>query len=648
MRTYQNPFRARASEQQGDDWGFVRNFGSGMLDLVPETAWDRPLVLRSAPGGGKTSLMRLFTIESLELVHERADDVPMLARRLKEHGALDDRGPTRLGVLLNLERDYRSLLDLAAAPEAALRLFFRLLDARVVVAVMRAALRRADLPFPAACEQFELKLDLAQDGVEEAAERLGGTTGDALLSSARAAEREILSPLDSLRPVEHAPTRGPAALDSLRVLSAAGIAVSGSNVDLLPLVMLDDGHELGASQREALLERLRDRSLGVARWYSERFEALSTEELMVGGIEGRDFELVELEAPHRRAARQFRWAPVMKDAANLRADRALVRYTNAEQEFCQLLEVDPDTMLGERAGQVLADLRRRLGELADGRERYERWVEEVSAVDGYEGAVRMRELEILIRSDEGRAQQELFDTPLDEKQLERRSTSALREAARLFLSREFRVPYYAGPDMMARLGSYNMEQFLALCGDLFEQMLAEVTLGRRPRLSPGEQDAVVRRASERLWREIPRRVPHGRDVIRLIEAIAALSQRDTFRDTAPYPPGPNGTALLMEERAQLVDDGFRAKLPGSERLFHALGSAVANNVLSVELEYSVKNRRVMVIYLNRLLCPRFNLPLQRGNFRERRLDVMCNWMIEPRHGAHEPGLEVAEPEPLSL
>jgi hypothetical protein len=94
----------------------------------------------------------------------------------------------------------------------------------------------------------------------------------------------------------------------------------------------------------------------------------------------------------------------------------------------------------------------------------------------------------------------------------------------------------------------------------------------------------------------------------------------------PYPPGVTGTALLMGERNALLDPEYRRHIPGAERLFAALGAAVASNILNADLDYSVKNQRFMVLYLNRLLCPRFGLPLGYGGFRERRLSVMLGWM----------------------
>ena len=100
----------------------------------------------------------------------------------------------------------------------------------------------------------------------------------------------------------------------------------------------------------------------------------------------------------------------------------------------------------------------------------------------------------------------------------------------------------------------------------------------------------------------------------------------------PYPPGVTGTALLMGERKLLLDEDYRMKTPGAERLFGALASAVAHNILNADLDYSVKNNRYMVLYVNRLLCPRFGLPLGFGGFKERRLQAMVGWIQKlPAH-----------------
>ena len=53
MRPFHNPFRSRASEQERDTLVFLRRVGAGVIDLLPDSIWDRPLIIRSASGGGK-------------------------------------------------------------------------------------------------------------------------------------------------------------------------------------------------------------------------------------------------------------------------------------------------------------------------------------------------------------------------------------------------------------------------------------------------------------------------------------------------------------------------------------------------------------------------------------------------------------------
>src|SRR5258708_30622057 len=64
------------------------------------------------------------------------------------------------------------------------------------------------------------------------------------------------------------------------------------------------------------------------------------------------------------------------------------------------------------------------------------------------------------------------DEPLGEGDLEHREDSSLNNAAELFLAREFKLPYYYGPERVARLASLNIQQFLGLGGDVFEESTA--------------------------------------------------------------------------------------------------------------------------------------------------------------------------------
>src|SRR5690348_10251632 len=96
MREPRNPFRLRASEHIESDATFVRLFGPGVLELLPPAAGlGNVRVIRSAPGGGKTSLMRLFTPGALLTLHayRTRDDCKELYQRMRDLGAVSEAGP---------------------------------------------------------------------------------------------------------------------------------------------------------------------------------------------------------------------------------------------------------------------------------------------------------------------------------------------------------------------------------------------------------------------------------------------------------------------------------------------------------------------------------------------------------------------------
>ena len=80
----------------------MRLFGPGVLELLPPAeGLGNVRVIRSAPGGGKTSLLRLFTPGSLLTLHayRTRDDCKELYQRMRDLGAVSDVGPQVLGVV---------------------------------------------------------------------------------------------------------------------------------------------------------------------------------------------------------------------------------------------------------------------------------------------------------------------------------------------------------------------------------------------------------------------------------------------------------------------------------------------------------------------------------------------------------------------
>lgn len=629
-----NPFRLRYTEQQRDIAAFVRTFGVDMLDVLPsdQSIWDRLVVIRSASGAGKTSTLRVFTPDSLLQILQTAsrdEGARVLKSALERIGALVY-ARRRFGVLVSVGNDYRSLIDLGPHGVGQQKVFFKLLDARVLARLVEAALTMLSLK-SADAERVKLRplTGAAGDAAREAFRQLlpdvfepaVGVDAASLLAEVRSQERGVLRLLDSLIPVNWELESGHARLYSLPFLSGIEIFLDDEPAQIDPVLLFDDVHDLAPSQRDALYEQLLDRSVHVGRWIAERKSAAPEEELR-GSTHGREFLLIRLEdelmTGSRGGASPQRLERTLGSIANSRAAVPLSAVA-VNESFTQLLTepappVEPALLEAVRATMQEAE------GIAIKHPRYIGWVEDArestAVLEPLEAATLWRERTLLMRRDLSRSQPTLFEIEVPVERVEQLSSSATKTAARLFVAKENKLPYYFGPGVLAELSSRNVEQYLTVAGDLFELMTSAVVLRRGAQLSASEQDERIRRASRQLWDAIPRRVPNGPEVLALLRVIAERSHDETFRVTAPYAPGVTGTAIVLSERDALFNESD-SRYHHHERLRRTLATAVSHNLLEMSPEpVQVKGRQWIVLYLNRLLCPDYQLPLQRGGFRE--------------------------------
>lgn len=624
-----------------------------MLEVLPpaESAWNRLVVLRSAPGAGKTSILRLLTPESLNAITriDNPDDAIRALRRALEDLDVIGNGKLRiLGVLVSVGKDYRSLIDLGPSGIGNQKIFFKLLDARIIARAVEAVMSASGLRFPLDAKRLRLIPREGSEG-ESAREALAqiddsykdsalsardsdGIDGETLLGIVRNKERSVLSLLDSLLPVEWESETGHSRLYALPLLGNVKIEIDGRVVDYRPVVLFDDVHELEVAQREALYTQLLDRANNLGRWIAERKDAVPDHELLTGTTDGRDYQMVALEDELTAGAKGGHSTRLGRILGGIADSRAQVRLAslNIHEPFTTLLSTAEQIPAGRRK-EVFDAVAAELRTLVAANPRYAGWLSAAegrqAGVDRLEAALDWRELQILIERDVRRSQPALFEYEIEAGQATRMSSSSTKGAARLFLATEFNLPYYTGHETLADLSSRNVEQYLSLGGDMFDLMTSAVAQRRRtgPYLSAAEQDQRVRRSSKQLWEAVVRRVAHGQDVLALLHTVADHSRLETYRSTAPYAPGVTGTAIAMHERSFLFGrkDG-RGPDARYERLSRALSSAVANNLLEMSSEgTSAKGQKWSVFYLNRLLCPHFDLPLQRGGFREQSITKLA-------------------------
>lgn len=637
MKEPRNPFLVRASEQTESDDTFVRWFSPRVLEILEgsaESLWNKLRIFRSAPGGGKTSLMRLFTPNSLQALcrlGDRSINSGELFQRLKKLGVVDESGPKVLGIFLDCARGNLANLDeLDIETAKQNRLLLSLLNARIVLAALRGALELKGLRYPEtfALEQLEILSlpDLSFVNVQLPC------SGKVLYDWAYNIERNICDTLDSLIIPRDASLPGHDSLFALNIIRPAHIIHNGQPVAEQVVLMLDNFHSLTQKQRRFLLREVVESRVFIGIWIAERLVALDVDELLSdGAILGRDHEeIINLETFWRGGNKRFEG--LVKNVADCRV-KATENRKIESFDLCLQNSLKTDKWQDRfiEGGKVVAErIRARISSTSD----YDEWIR-VTEQESYtsnpqESAISWRTLEILIERQEGRPRQlTLFNSPLEVDELEKRNSSSVREAAEIFFCKEFNIPYYYGISRLATMASSNIEQFLWLAGSLFEESLSVAFLRQPPDLPPDRQQQILKRAVKERWNSLPQDVQYGRDVRNFLEAIGDFAKLQTNRPNAPYVPGVTGIAISMSDRDKLQNPKQLDKDPGLAHLSRVIKTCVAYNLLHAALDRKQGQKgddRKMLLYLNRMLCIHFDLPLGYGGWNKQSLPELVTWL----------------------
>jgi hypothetical protein len=553
---------------------------------------------------------------------------------MQELSVIDESRPRLLGVMLSCARNYAALADMGFDQRRQERLLFGLLNARIVLATLRGALALCGLDYPGSLYRLNIAL---LPGAEPPLGVRFPCSGKEMYDWAMHLETTVCEALDSFGPPQAESLPGHDTLMSLMFMRPESITLDGLPVAENMLLLLDDVHKLTNLQRERLLQTVLELRSPTGIWVAERFEALSTDEMLSSGAtEGRDYDSVILLEQFWREKKK-RFEKMVLNIANRRAQAA------ADIEISSFGSCLQDSLDGTEWRRKFVDalevVRTRVLTLAGTQAFFQEWVAERQAMEGTsrEQAIAWRALEILIVREKRNAQK-AFDFALSADVLEDKDDSAVKAAAELFLARECGIPYYFGPSKLAAIASSNIEQFLSLAGDEFEELISSILINRhKPAdLTPGRQQVILKKAAQSYLNDIPRRVQHGHEVRRFIEAIGTFSQWMTYQPTAPNDPGVNGIAISMADREKLLDRNYLKTQPKKEKLARILASALAHNLLEPVLDYKCKGERWMVLNLNRLLCVHFDLLLHYGLFKEfkeqtkedkiQTLDELCMWI----------------------
>ena len=311
--------------------------------------------------------------------------------------------------------------------------------------------------------------------------------------------------------------------------------------------MFDDAHMLESSQRVWLREELeRHDRTAFASWMAMRLRALEpldliTEESRPGRerfapvqfgrwLHGNESWLIDIG--DRRARR------AQRDVSSLAACLA----DSIETEFDQQYLVPVAAAERQRA----YELTRPYGDLF--RDWMARTDSEVQS-SPLDQANHWSQLQILMERRVRKVQGEfIFDSMPSHTDLEKLGAGTAEPAA-LFVANRNKLPYFYGVRRVAQLASFNVEQFLALSGALFDRLLNSGHLGRRltRQLSPSDQHRLIQSKSRAYVEQLRTSLPYGQDVFNLITAIAELCKEESTGPTFRLRRAVTGVSIQVSE-----------------------------------------------------------------------------------------------------
>lgn len=622
-----NPFLRRMSEKTVSDREFVPLFSPKILDQLGGNILDGSVrIFSSPPGGGKTTLLRVFSPGVLNSIWDgrktdRESFVP-----LEEKGAIDAiEGPQLLGVMLSCAAGYADLPPGASMAQDGM--FRALLNCRVVLKTIRSLYlflridaeeaKKVQVRYsPDADDLVSIPLDISISELATWAEQL---------------EKAVYSSLDDFSKAPEGQSINHLRFEGMLWLSAVEFYFEDKLIAPKKLLMIDDLHKLRKRQRELLLEELCEMRLGIPIWLSERSIALGKSLISQGVRGGREVEFVQLQElwGSSNKAKFFQFAQGILDR-RLKSQNVIPVHT----EFSRYLrdEFSPQDSRDDIAKAITSVLEEL--EQFESNILYEEWIREAKekAKSGhtYEVLVELYTTRILIARQEGKSQLSLDLVPLSQDRLEELNKSDVRAAAEILLRKKYGIPYYFGADRLCSVASSNVEELLSFAAAIYDELQAKFILRKSDlSLSPQEQDRILVSAAKKRYGFIPRSHSYGTKAQRLLDAIGVFCQERTYKITASFPPGVTGFRLTHRELEGLTkEDGSFSE--ERKLLANILAECVAENMFLLSESAATTGRASgIVFYLSRSLCVHYKLPVGFGGWNEVKVRDLLEWLDRP-------------------
>lgn len=620
-----NPFLERRSEKTTSDQEFALVFSPKILEKLSDEVFKGGVhVFRSAPGGGKTTILRAFTPSVLRSFwrakgnNELKESFPLFVQK----GVLDDlEGPRLLGVLISCASGYADLPPGTSTIEEGP--FRALLDCRVVLRTIRSL--SAYLGFTADDSLDSIQLEYAE-GTQDIQGIPKIPSARALTEWAEAQEKKIYAELDAFAGRTNQVLPSSPRFDSVLWLQSVRFIHNGVAVAANRLLMIDDLHRLRRKQCDLLVDELTVQRASIPIWLSMRTLVMGEALLSQGARDGRDIHEYSLEELWGGPKGIHQFIPFAQNVL----DRRMNRQDAVTGSFSQRLREQLEPAEIRAFVQPAFDAFRAVLRPHENNARYSEWFARAEKKSGEPTMDTLLELfitRILVARDASKKQLS-FDLALSAEEIDDKDSSSLRGAAEIQFHEELNIPYFYGLERLCVMATYNIEELLSMAAALYDGILARQVLRKRsPELSPAEQEKILRESASRRFNFVPKQHTEGTRAHALITSIGGYCRERTFLPNAPYAPGVTGVRLSQSEMEKLR--GTSNVLGESGALLkRVLSESLAENLLVPRLSSASTAREPgSIFYLNRTLCAHFGLPLQMGGWQDVSCLDLIDWML---------------------
>lgn len=637
-----NPFEKRATEYLREDEAFLAVVTPEPLTTFFKKPanqgrlYDRLTTIIGTPGSGKTTLARLFQYSTIRTLLRNRDlsTYKPLVDSLGDCKALNDVGqPTVVGCRLPLETEYRDFWEFPYPDELKIGLMIALLQARAVLAWLRN--------LQSGGHELDQVQIIPRSDAEAATTAIGGVLALHVLERARQVELSVYRVSAALIAPEIS------AIDSGAVAAYRPFDVieyirvkDGDNVlDLRPLVIFDDAHNLHPVQFISLQRWLARRELKVARWVLMRMDALKPSQVLTDngdvmdgesepGIKrAREITEIWLQSGEERGNQRRAFRKMAKDMANRYLAQMEIFNRRRLSNLGDLLATEPEMITDGRLKQLVhsLDVTQRRCKISSERraclnEEISRYVSGSTGEDATDD-VRLEMLNILMARYSKRVPQvTLFETDDDDTEPSRPLTadSGIADGAKVHLLHRFDRPYFYGIDTVCDASSENAEQFLQLASSLVSRAETQLIRSKSPSLRSGIQHQLLREHAGKMMSKWD--FPQHHLVRRLADWMGRQCVEKSLEPNASLGSGANAVGILQEE--------FEAIPSRYPDLARVLQFGVAYNAFSIISNHKTKKRLWCLIELGGIPILHYGLSLKRGGFIERRNEDLVKIISE--------------------